>query len=75
MFSVTLSRNKDLFVCNEKICVYFHRKGKQTAPTTMRMAVNLLNDNDPEMQITAANFIQNQCFSSADAKKRVSETG
>ncbi|KAK3526373.1 hypothetical protein QTP70_025410 [Hemibagrus guttatus] len=46
-------------------------KGKQATPTTMRMAVNLLTDNDPEMQITAANFIQNQCFSSADAKKRL----
>ncbi|GAA6094515.1 plakophilin-2 [Tachysurus ichikawai] len=47
------------------------QKGNQSAPTTMKMAVNLLADNDPEIQITAANFIQNQCFSSADAKKRL----
>lgn len=40
----------------------------------MGMAVNLLTDNDQEVQITAANYIQNQCFSSTDAKKRVSDT-
>lgn len=38
---------------------------------TMRMAVNLLTEKNQEVQITAANYIQNQCFSSADAKKRV----
>lgn len=38
---------------------------------TMRMAVNLLTEMDQEVQITAANYIQNQCFSSADAKKKV----
>ncbi|KAI5100229.1 plakophilin-2 [Silurus meridionalis] len=47
------------------------KDGKRAAPTTMRMAVNLLTDHNQEMQISAANFIQNQCFSSADAKIRL----
>lgn len=51
-----------------------HRNGRQGAPTTMRMAVNLLTDKNQEMQISGANFIQNRCFSSADAKIRVSKT-
>lgn len=38
---------------------------------TLTMAVSLLSEQDEEVQITAANFIQNQCFSSAEAKKKV----
>ncbi|MCJ8736256.1 hypothetical protein PDJAM_G00256760 [Pangasius djambal] len=48
------------------------KSGKQAAPMTMRVAVNHLTEKNEEMQISAANFIQNQCFSSADAKKRLS---
>ncbi|XP_060770294.1 plakophilin-2 isoform X2 [Neoarius graeffei] len=44
---------------------------KKDAPMTMRMAVNLLTEKNQEMQISAANFIQNQCFNSADAKRRL----
>ncbi|XP_053541981.1 plakophilin-2 isoform X2 [Ictalurus punctatus] len=47
------------------------KNGRQGAPTTMRMAVNLLTDKNQEMQISGANFIQNRCFSSADAKIRL----
>ncbi|KAF4080966.1 hypothetical protein AMELA_G00155510 [Ameiurus melas] len=47
------------------------KNGRQGAPMTMRMAVNLLTDKNQEMQISGANFIQNQCFSSADAKIRL----
>ncbi|XP_053496932.1 plakophilin-2 isoform X4 [Ictalurus furcatus] len=47
------------------------KNGRQAAPTTMRMAVNLLTDKNQEMQISGANFIQNRCFSSADAKIRL----
>ncbi|KAF5901640.1 plakophilin-2-like [Clarias magur] len=45
--------------------------GKYGGSMTIRMAANLLTGKNQEMQITAANFIQNQCFSGADAKKRV----
>uniref|UniRef100_A0A8C7PKU8 Plakophilin 2 n=1 Tax=Oncorhynchus mykiss TaxID=8022 RepID=A0A8C7PKU8_ONCMY len=38
---------------------------------TLERAVNLLGQENEEMQITAASFIQNQCFNSADAKKMV----
>ncbi|XP_062849923.1 plakophilin-2 [Trichomycterus rosablanca] len=45
------------------------KRGRQGAPMTLRMAVNHLSENNTEKQLTAANFIQNQCFSSAEAKK------
>ncbi|XP_014009016.2 plakophilin-2 [Salmo salar] len=38
---------------------------------TLERAVNLLGQDNEEIQITAASFIQNQCFNSADAKKMV----
>ncbi|CAB1346068.1 unnamed protein product [Coregonus sp. 'balchen'] len=38
---------------------------------TLERAVNLLGQENEEMQITAASFIQNQCFNSADARKMV----
>lgn len=41
---------------------------------TLKQAVNLLSQDNMEAQITAANFIQNQCFNSPDAKKKVSDT-
>lgn len=41
---------------------------------TLKEAVNLLEQDNMETQITAANFIQNQCFNSPDAKKKVSDT-
>lgn len=47
------------------------QSGKQGPSMTLKMAVNLLTEKDQEVQITAANYIQNQCFSSADAKKKV----
>ncbi|XP_053341214.1 plakophilin-2 [Clarias gariepinus] len=45
--------------------------GKDGGSMTMRMAVNLLTGKNQEMQINGANFIQNQCFSSTDDKKRL----
>lgn len=59
------SSNMFLFVCD--------RREKQEAPMTMRIAVNNLYENSTEKQVIAANFIQNQCFSSAEAKKMVSK--
>ncbi|KAK2892768.1 hypothetical protein Q8A67_012756 [Cirrhinus molitorella] len=38
---------------------------------TLKEAVNLLAQDKMEAQITAANFIQNQCFNSPDAKKKI----
>ncbi|XP_026089659.1 plakophilin-2-like [Carassius auratus] len=38
---------------------------------TLKEAVNLLAQDNMEAQITATNFIQNQCFNSPDAKKKV----
>ncbi|XP_050964398.1 plakophilin-2 [Labeo rohita] len=38
---------------------------------TLKGAVNLLAQDNMETQITAANFIQNQCFNSPDAKKKI----
>ncbi|KAK6314664.1 hypothetical protein J4Q44_G00141930 [Coregonus suidteri] len=38
---------------------------------TLERAVNLLGQENEEMQITAASFIQNQCFNSADTRKMV----
>ncbi|KAL6473676.1 hypothetical protein MHYP_G00172370 [Metynnis hypsauchen] len=43
--------------------------GKQGAEMTVRMAVGDLSQENTERQLTAAKFIQNQCFSSVDAKK------
>lgn len=38
---------------------------------TLKEAVNLLGEDNVEAQITAANFIQNQCFNRPDAKDKV----
>ncbi|XP_072528585.1 plakophilin-2 [Salminus brasiliensis] len=45
------------------------RRGKQAPEMTLKKAVKLLPGGNSEMQVTAAKFIQNQCYSSADAKK------
>ncbi|KAL7857787.1 hypothetical protein AOLI_G00178890 [Acnodon oligacanthus] len=45
------------------------KQGKKGAEMTMRTAVGGLSQENTERQLTAAKFIQNQCFSSADAKK------
>ncbi|XP_026065303.1 LOW QUALITY PROTEIN: plakophilin-2-like [Carassius auratus] len=50
------------------------KKGRQAElgpEMTLKEAVNLLEPDNMETQITAANFIQNQCFNSPDAKKKV----
>uniref|UniRef100_A0A672MW03 Plakophilin-2-like n=1 Tax=Sinocyclocheilus grahami TaxID=75366 RepID=A0A672MW03_SINGR len=50
------------------------KKGRQAElgpEMTLKEAVNLLAPDNMETQITAANFIQNQCFNSPDAKKKV----
>uniref|UniRef100_A0A9J7ZXH0 Plakophilin 2 n=1 Tax=Cyprinus carpio carpio TaxID=630221 RepID=A0A9J7ZXH0_CYPCA len=50
------------------------KKGRQAElgpEMTLKEAVNLLAPDNMETQITAANFIQNQCFNSSDAKKKV----
>ncbi|XP_058630195.1 LOW QUALITY PROTEIN: plakophilin-2 [Onychostoma macrolepis] len=50
------------------------KKGRQAEigpEMTLKEAVNLLAQDNMEAQITAANFIQNQCFNSPDAKKKV----
>ncbi|XP_043093868.1 LOW QUALITY PROTEIN: plakophilin-2 [Puntigrus tetrazona] len=50
------------------------KKGRQAElgpEMTLKEAVNLLAQDNIEAQITAANFIQNQCFNSPDAKKKV----
>uniref|UniRef100_A0A671MPI2 Plakophilin-2-like n=1 Tax=Sinocyclocheilus anshuiensis TaxID=1608454 RepID=A0A671MPI2_9TELE len=50
------------------------KKGRQAElgpEMTLKEAVNLLVQDNMEAQITAANFIQNQCFNSPDAKKKV----
>lgn len=50
-----------------------HRKPENKVPElTLERAVNLLGQDNEEIQITAASFIQNQCFNSSDAKKMVS---
>lgn len=38
---------------------------------TLERAINLLTQDDEDTLITAASYIQNQCFKSADAKKMV----
>ncbi|TRY98724.1 hypothetical protein DNTS_003214, partial [Danionella cerebrum] len=47
------------------------RQGESAAEMTLKEAVNLLAQDNVETQITAANFIQNQCFNSPDAKKKI----
>uniref|UniRef100_A0A673IA54 Plakophilin 2 n=1 Tax=Sinocyclocheilus rhinocerous TaxID=307959 RepID=A0A673IA54_9TELE len=50
------------------------KKGRQAElgpEMTLKEVVNLLAPDNMETQITAANFIQNQCFNSPDAKKKV----
>ncbi|XP_067283207.1 plakophilin-2 [Pseudorasbora parva] len=47
------------------------RQGELGTEITLKKAVNLLEQDNMEAQITAANFIQNQCFNSPDAKKKV----
>ncbi|XP_056311706.1 plakophilin-2 [Danio aesculapii] len=48
------------------------KPGELSAEMTLKEAVNLLTqDNNMETQITAANFIQNQCFNSPDAKRKI----
>ncbi|XP_077090527.1 plakophilin-2 isoform X1 [Siphateles boraxobius] len=48
------------------------RQGELGTEMTLKEAVNLLVHDNMETQISAANFIQNQCFNSPDAKKKVS---
>ncbi|XP_070709866.1 plakophilin-2 [Pempheris klunzingeri] len=43
----------------------------KTPEMTLERAINLLTQDDEETLITAASFIQSQCFKSADAKKKV----
>lgn len=47
------------------------RRGELGSEITLKEAVNLLEQDNMEAQITAANFIQNQCFNSPDAKIKV----
>ncbi|KAK7149665.1 hypothetical protein R3I94_009089 [Phoxinus phoxinus] len=47
------------------------RKGELGTDMTLKEAVNLLEQDNMERRITAANFIQNQCFNNPDAKKKV----
>ncbi|XP_039524377.1 plakophilin-2 [Pimephales promelas] len=47
------------------------KQGEIRTEMTLKEAVNLLEQDNMETQITAANFIQNQCFNSPDAKKKV----
>lgn len=45
------------------------KRGKPAAEMTLKRAVNQLSEENSAVQVTAAKFVQNQCFSSADAKK------
>ncbi|XP_028809818.1 plakophilin-2 [Denticeps clupeoides] len=47
------------------------KSGEAEIPLTIERAVNLLPKGDDAVQIYAAGFLQNQCFSSAEAKKMV----
>jgi len=56
------------------VCSRKSKQGEIRTEMTLKEAVNLLEQDNMETQITAANFIQNQCFNSPDAKKKVSDT-
>lgn len=47
------------------------RQNEQGTEMTLKEAVNLLGEDNVEAQITAANFIQNQCFTRPDAKEKI----
>ncbi|XP_051547435.1 plakophilin-2-like isoform X1 [Myxocyprinus asiaticus] len=47
------------------------KQGEHSSEMTLKEAVNLLGQDNMESQITAANFIQNKCFNSPDAKKKL----
>lgn len=40
---------------------------------TVEKAVRLLTQNDVDLQVSAASFLQHQCFNSADAKRMVNQ--
>ncbi|XP_026866744.2 plakophilin-2 [Electrophorus electricus] len=49
--------------------VHFLQSRNRGTEMTLKKAVNLLSHENTEMQITAVDYIQTQCFSSAEAKK------
>lgn len=75
-------------MCDSKRCVYFetledgkpsfmtvlsHRKSQKKPPEmTIEKAIKQLEEENEDTLISAASFIQNQCFRSAEAKKMVS---
>lgn len=48
------------------------RKSEKPPEMTVERAVSLLSQDDEDSLISAAGYIQSQCFKSADAKKMVS---
>ncbi|XP_067247143.1 plakophilin-2 [Chanodichthys erythropterus] len=72
--SGSLARIEKLEVNKQHAMTMSAKKGRQGelgTVMTLKEAVNLLAQDNMETQITAANFIQNQCFNSPDAKKKV----
>lgn len=53
------------------LCVCKRTSRQNEQGMTLKEAVNLLGEDNVEAQITAANFIQSQCFTRPDAKEKV----